>query len=178
MTSDVAAKRRIITVTGADRPGLVSAVSSILAAEGADIEDVSMTRLSGNFATILLARGGQEETMTSQLEQLARDRGLYIHVGPAVEELPDHAEANCFISAAGPNRVGIVAAISRILAAHEANITEMTTRLLSRTQVPIYLVRLEAVVGRDWDELACSLAEAAKELGIEIRFEALEDPSL
>ena len=59
---------------------------------------------------------------------------LYLLAAPAA--LPD-MEATHFISAAGPNRVGIVATLSRVLADHGANITEMSTRLLERTRVPV-----------------------------------------
>jgi glycine cleavage system transcriptional repressor len=171
-------ERRLITVTGADRPGLVAAVSGILAEEGADIEDVSMTRLSGNFATILLARGGDLQRLSTRLGDLGRERGLNISVGVAVED--DHVEAdpNFFIHAAGPNRVGIVAALSEVLARYHANITEMTTRLLSRTEVPIYLVRIDAAIPSNWDEVERDIREVGVRLGIEVRVEPIERTDL
>lgn len=165
--------RWIITVTGADRAGLVAAVSGILADEGADIEDVSMTRLSGNFATMLLARGGDLARLREKFAALAKEKNLLIHVEHAEEELREE-EANCFVSAIGPNRVGIVAAISSVLASHDVNIVEMTTKLLSRTAVPVYMVRIEAVAAGNWDALKTALQIAAKDLGIEVRLEALE----
>ena len=69
--------RRLLTITGTDRPGLIAAVSGVLAEQGADIEDISMTRLSGNFAMILVARGGNEPGSggaTQNTYQNPRDR--------------------------------------------------------------------------------------------------------
>lgn len=170
-------QRRLITVTGADRPGLIAAVSEVLAAAGADLEDVTMTRLEGNFATILVARGGHGEQLERELQRVAGELRLHAHVEPAVEHVEDE-EPDCYISAAGPNRVGIVASISRVLARHQANIIEMSTRLLEKTQVPVYLVRIEARSAGDTGALQAELTGLGKELGIEVRFEMLERTDL
>lgn len=170
--------RRIITVTGADRPGLVAAVSRVMAEEGIDIEDVSMTRLSGNFATMLLARGGEDSRLRQRLNEIAIQFGLNITMQPAVEH-GEEAEPDVFISASGPNRTGIVAAISQALATQQANILEMTTRLLDRTKVPVYLVRIEAIAGPSGvDALRHDLDQVAQDLQIEIRLETVEHQDL
>lgn len=169
--------RRLLTVTGFDRPGIIAAVSEVLAEEGADIEDVSMTRLAGNFAMMLVAKGGEEARLRQRLEEVARRLGLFIHLEPAAE-VREVEEANGFVFAAGPNRIGIVATLSRILANHGANITEMTTRLLERTAVPVYLVRMEATIPGDWEELSQELKAAGERLGIEVRLEPLERADL
>jgi len=64
--------RRLLTVTGPDRPGLIAAISGIMAAGNADLEDISMTRLSGNFAMIVVARGGEEQALRERLLERAR----------------------------------------------------------------------------------------------------------
>jgi glycine cleavage system transcriptional repressor len=169
--------RRLLTVTGPDRPGLIAAISGALAEEGADLEDVSMTRLEGNFAMILVARGGREESLQKRLEETARDLGLYVHLAPAVEG-PEEQEANGFVSAVGPNRVGIVAAIAKVLAQHQANILEMETQLLEKTEVPVYMIRIEARVPGDWQALERDLAFAGQTVGVEVRLEPIERADL
>jgi glycine cleavage system transcriptional repressor len=169
--------RRILTFTGPDGPGLIAAISCILAEQGADIEDVSMTRLSGNFALMMLERGGDEARIRPRLEEVARTFSLRCHIEPAVEEC-EHEEANGFISAIGPNRVGIVAAISRVLALCGANVIEMTTRLLEKTEVPVYMVRIETAVPGEWTQLEENLTKAGSELGIEVRLERIEHEDL
>jgi glycine cleavage system transcriptional repressor len=168
----------LLTVTGPDRPGIIAAISGVLAAEGVDIEDVSMTRLSGNFAMMLLARGGARESIRQRLEEAAASVGVKIHLeeSAAPEAVPE--EANVFVSAAGPNRVGIVAALSQLLAAQGANIHEMTTRLLHKTRVPVYLVRIEARFDGDWNALRDALTEAGRTMGVEVRLDPLERADL
>jgi glycine cleavage system transcriptional repressor len=178
MSTNQPQQRRIVTVTGADRPGLVAAVSRVLAEEGVDIEDVSMTRLSGNFSTMLLARGGEDSRLQQRLDEIAAQYGLSICMQAAVEH-GEEPQPDVYISAAGPNRTGIVAAISQALATHEANILEMTTRLLDRTRVPVYLVRIEALTGPGGVEaLREDLERTGRELQIEVRLEAVEHQDL
>lgn len=168
----------LITVTGTDGPGLVAAISEVIAGQGADIEDVTMTRLSGNFAAMLVARGGDHVRLAAELAECGRSHGLFVHVEPAIQERPVMDEANVYVNAAGPNKVGIVAALSRVLAAHCANITEMSTRLLSRTEVPTYLVRIEACAQNDLASLSNDLFQTGKQIGIDVRVEPLERTDL
>jgi predicted amino acid-binding ACT domain protein len=113
-----------------------------------------------------------------QLEEVGRRMGLFVHLEPSVEVRAED-EPNGFVFAAGPNRVGIVAALSKTLAEHGANITEMSTRLLERTEVPVYLVRIEATIPADrWEALERTLAVVGCGLGTEVRLESLERADL
>ncbi|MGB9691178.1 MAG: glycine cleavage system protein R, partial [Candidatus Sumerlaeaceae bacterium] len=153
--------RRLLTFTGVDRPGLIAAIARMLANLGADIEDVSMSRLSGNFALMLLARGGSPDELERETQKLGRELGLRCHIDEAVEE-SDSPEPNIFVSAVGPNRVGIVAAIAEVLARHGVNIVEMATQLIEKTEIPIYLVRLEGCADCDLVALEQDLVAAGK----------------
>ena len=55
----------------------------------------------------------------------------------------------------------------------------MSTRLLETTEVPVYLVRMEATIpGAAWDALARDLERVGAELGVEVRLEPLERSDL
>lgn len=170
-------KRFLLTFTGEDRPGLIAAIARALADLGADIEDVSMTRLSGNFALMLLARGAEKETLEETCRKLGNDLGLRCHVEDAVEET-HHPKPNLFVSSVGPNRVGIVAALAEVLARHNVNIVEMTTHLIESPEVPVYLVRLEGVADCDFVALEQDLTEAARSIGVDVRVEPIEGEEL
>jgi glycine cleavage system transcriptional repressor len=169
--------RYLLTFTGADRPGLIAAIARELANLGADIEDVSMTRLSGNFALMFLARGCDRAQLETHLSALADRLGLRCHIDDAVED-QDSVIPNLFVSAVGPNRVGIVATIAETLAAHGVNILEMTTHLMEKTDVPIYLVRLEGRGDCDVVALEEDLAAAAGKIGVDVRVERIESEEL
>ena len=176
-TEGAGTDRWLLTVTGPDRPGIIAAIAEVFAREGADLEDASMTRLSGNFAMILQASGGTEGGLRAGVERAAGDLGMFVHLERAPRAVDDE-QPNYFVSAAGPNRVGIVSTLSGILARHGVNITEMSTRLLGRTKVPVYLVRIECGCAGGWDAVAAELERAGEELGVEVRAEALESTDM
>src|SRR3989338_4462876 len=61
-----------ITVTGKDRPGIISALSETLYRAGGNLEDASMTILEGEFAMIFLAQLRTESFFTDLSHRLAR----------------------------------------------------------------------------------------------------------
>jgi glycine cleavage system transcriptional repressor len=69
------------------------------------------------------------------------------------------------VSLHGADRLGIVAAVTRVLARAGGNITDLTTRLVGPLYVLVAEVDLpEAVV----DRVTGELAETATELGVEV----------
>lgn len=170
-------KRHIITVTGPDKPGLVSGITSKLAEENISLEDVSMTRLSGNFAMIILIHGDLSAGLIHSLQDTAKSLGLVINFDTAVENNGDDVP-NYYISVSGINRVGILHQISTILAEHKINILELTTRLLESTEVPVYIVRIEAhVPGDQIEELKFSMNNLSNESGLDVSLQEINSES-
>lgn len=165
----------LITVSGPDRPGIIATITGVLANYKADIEDVSMTRLSGNFAMMMAVRSADGGIDAVHDPLVAAGAAVGVHVSfEVIDELVSDEDANVFISAIGPNRVGIVSQLSALLMKHNANINEMTTRLLHRTATPVYVVRIEAAYDGDFENLKSDLGAVGQELGIETRLELLE----
>lgn len=164
----------LITVTGPDCPGIIAGITSVLAANGADIEDVSMTRLCGNFAMMLVAKSSKNWIrLKDDLCLAGRDKGVRVSVDE-IAKFVHIEESNIYVSGIGPNRVGIVSSISAVLAEHGANINEMTTRLLLGTSGEIYVIRVEATYAGNMDSLKAALDGMGQSLGIETRLELLE----
>jgi glycine cleavage system transcriptional repressor len=78
-----------VSVHGADRPGIVHRVTALLAGHGANVVDLSTRRLgSGEQAAyvmllaVTLAPRTDEQALAGELEALAGDLGVDIHVRP------------------------------------------------------------------------------------------------
>ncbi|MEV0896717.1 ACT domain-containing protein [Actinoplanes sp. NPDC049802] len=154
-----------ITVIGPDRTGIVADVSEALAAVGANLTDSTMTRLRGHFAMTLICTGPTESEATRALEPVATG-GLLATVR-RVEPEADSAAAGepYLVSVHGADRLGIVAAVTRVVAAAGGNITDLTTRLTGPLYVLVAEVDVPAGAG---DELAERLAVAAAELDVDV----------
>mgnify|MGYP003340982704 CR=1 FL=1 len=94
-----------------------------------------------------------------------------------VMELDDSSAAggqgeSFVLSVHGADQVGIVAAMTRVLADHGANITDLTTRLAGG----LYLLVAEAQVPAsvDGEALAAAVEAKATELGVEARWRAAD----
>ncbi|MDI9591011.1 MAG: ACT domain-containing protein [Acidobacteriota bacterium] len=81
-TTDAPNDRAIITVLGSDRPGIVAAVATSLAAHDINILDISQTILQGIFTMTMLvdmsASGTDLACVQGQLAALSGELGVQI----------------------------------------------------------------------------------------------------
>ena len=140
-----------ITVIGHDRPGIIAETAARLADLGLNIEDTTMTKLSGHFAMMLLCSGAKSDAeISDRLAPLAADGTLAITVRAVVDE-PDVAIASTpwVLSVHGGDRPGIVASVVAEVASVGGNITDLTTRLAGDLYVLIAEVELPATADPD-----------------------------
>lgn len=160
----------VVSAVGADRPGIVAAVSAVLYDHGANIEDTSMSILRGNFAmTLVVATAGDAAELAAALGKVADDLGLLLAVraiGDDVETRP--AAAPYVVSVYGADRAGIVARITALLARNGVNVTDLTTRLQGTpgNETYVMLIEVDVPAGVAEEDLARELAAAADELGV------------
>jgi ACT domain-containing protein len=76
--------KAIVTVIGQDRPGIIAKVSTALAENKVNIEDISQTLMQGNFTMIMLC-DMQNATLSlkdlkDNLVKVGEEIGVSIHV--------------------------------------------------------------------------------------------------
>jgi glycine cleavage system regulatory protein len=119
----------VLTAIGADRPGLVSALSDTIAAGGGNWLDARMANLAGQFAGIALVEVASEraDALVADLRKL-ETQGLRLTVekGPAdCQAAPGSRTLKLELLA--HDRPGIVRDISRVLAALQISIADFET---------------------------------------------------
>lgn len=76
--------RAIVTVIGKDKPGIIAKVSTALAENSVNIEDISQTIVQGNFTMIMLCDLSNAKItlkeLKSKLVSLGEQTGVSIHV--------------------------------------------------------------------------------------------------
>lgn len=159
-----------ITVIGQDRPGIVADVAEVLARLGANLTDSTMTRLRGHFAMTLVCSGPASTVeVEAALTPLTEDGQLLASVR---EVRPDGANLPggdpYLLTVHGADRLGIVAAVTRVVAAAGGNVTDLTTRLAG----PLYVLVAEVDLPTGTaDALSARLAEVAAglDVGVSLR---------
>ena len=119
----------VMTVIGADRPGLVQLVAACVADHGGNWLESRMCHLGGQFAGILrvevpAARASELTTALGKLEK----GGLreIIHQEAAVDA-PAAAGAVATLEVVGHDRPGILRSVTAVLAAHRVNVEELAS---------------------------------------------------
>ena len=76
--------KAIVTVIGKDKPGIIAKVSSALAQNQVNIEDISQTLMQNNFTMLMLCDLSSASVSLSELQkqlvELGKDTGVSIHV--------------------------------------------------------------------------------------------------
>jgi len=124
-------KKVLVSVLGYDRPGIIAAITRILFDLDCNIENVSQTLLQSQFAGIFIAAPPPDlniDTLRRNLEQGMAAMGLQVHLMPFTPEPAcfDTVKSQPFvITTQGPDRKGLVAGITEVLARHGINVTHL-----------------------------------------------------
>jgi glycine cleavage system transcriptional repressor len=167
--------RFAVSVFGRDRPGIVAAVSRVLADAGCNLEDTSMTILRGHFAMMLVVTGPADPGaagLEAGLNPVAARLDLQVGVRAVTDDIPAAPAGGARYAAAvyGADRPGLVARVAEALAAHQVNIVDLQTRVVGEPD-PVYAMHFELEVpeGRA-AQVEAGLRAAAAELGVEASF--------
>jgi len=122
----------VMTIIGADRPGLVQLVASRLADHGGNWLESRMGHLGGQFAGIVRAEVATEKAddLVKALHALEVD-GLRVIVHTESEVAPVAGGLAATLSVVGQDRPGILRAVSAVLTAHTVNVEELESERVS-----------------------------------------------
>jgi glycine cleavage system transcriptional repressor len=125
----------IISVTAADRVGIVYSVTGALLDLGGNVLELSQTVMRGYFTIILEAEFASPPTREQIVESI-HERGRRFDLQVQVTEIKNHhqpvqvpAGERFILTVLGDDSPGIVHGIAGSLAAHGANIVDLHARL-------------------------------------------------
>ncbi len=162
-----------VSAVGADRPGIVAAVTGAFLEHGCNLEDTSMTILRGHFAMMLVVaapEGLEQAALESALAGPAGDFELVVAVRLIDDSVPSSPEGDAWtVSVYGADRPGIVHRVASLLADQRVNIVDLSTRVIGDADRPVYAMILEVTLpaGTDASDVQRHLSELASDLGVE-----------
>lgn len=130
----------VMTVIGADRPGLVQMVAARVADHGGNWLESRMCRLGGQFAGILRVEvdAGRRDELVGALRTLEVDGlGVIIHAEggaglPPAGTAPAAAGGSlATLELVGHDRPGILRSVSGVFAQHGVNVEELSSERVS-----------------------------------------------
>jgi glycine cleavage system transcriptional repressor len=169
-------KKIIITVIGPDKPGIIASVSDLLFSKDCNVENISQTILQSQFAAICVVSIPEtlplEDLELSLNDELGK-RDLLVHIKALQEEGPvtGQPETEPFIiSTFGPDRKGLVASISRIIAGEDVNISNLKAVFEGGDNPDrnIMIFEVDVPVATDLQRLTDTLKNKATELALDL----------
>ena len=137
----------ILTLMGADRPGLVGALAERVAAHGGNWEEGRMAHLGGQFVGLLrVTVPGEKRAALEEALRLLGDQGLSVHSLHEAPAAPTPGPLRVHLEVTGQDREGIVRDISTVLSARGVNVEELETRCESAAMTGETLFRARAVL--------------------------------
>ncbi len=165
----------ILTVAGADRPGLVAAVADVVDAHGGNWENSSLAELAGTFAGVIevsvpTERAGDLETA---LRGLQGQGLLTLSVLTGTRGVAEEDEDRLLVmQVLGNDRPGIVREVSAVLNAHALSIEELTTETRDAAMAGGRLFEASVIAKVpttvDLDALRADLERLATEIQVDI----------
>jgi glycine cleavage system transcriptional repressor len=162
-----------VSAVGADRPGIVAAVTGVILEHGCNLEDTSMTILRGHFAMMLVVAapdGLEQAALESALAGPASEFELVVAVRAIDDDVPSSPEGESWtVSVYGADHPGIVHRVASLLADGGVNIVDLSTRIIGDPDRPVYAMILEVTLPRAADAKVVQkrLADLATDLGVE-----------
>ena len=171
MTSRASHAQYVLNVLGQDRPGIVATFSRAVADAGCNIGDSSMRMLRDSFAMVALVTvpPGAEGAFRTALVGITAMQGLRIHMEPYPEDDDGLRRTvtgdGLALRVEGPDRPGIVAAVTELVAAESINITELSTRVADGAP-PVFAAAMDLVApaSADVPALRARLAALGREI--------------
>lgn len=160
-----------VTAVGRDHPGIVAAVTRVLYEQGCNLDDSSMSILSGQFTMIMVLEAPDSlgpDQLEEALESAAEQEGIAVTVNEVIPAASAPAAHPYVVSVHGADHPGIVYRITSELAAQGVNITNLVSKVMGEQ---IYTVVLDIDVPESLDPARLSerLHGAAQQEGVELR---------
>lgn len=167
-----------IAAIGEDRPGIVAALTSALNDIDASMEDSSMTILGGHFAMLLLvAFDGDSQALESSLASVAKECELMLEVRKTSHHESGEARKDLVVAAYGPDKPGLVAKLSQVLAESGANISDFGSRLGESGLFAMWF-NVDVADAIDAGDLEAALRGAGGEVALEVSVHAADAEAL
>lgn len=169
-------KKVVISILGQDRPGIIARVTKVLFEQGCNVENVSQTILQSEFSGIFIVSIPDPlaiDALYSRLIDQTEDLGLHVYIKdlkPLESSSGEVAGDPFVITTLGPDRKGLVAAITAIIATHGVNVTNLQAVFKGGDDPTKNIMIYEVCIPASTDRAALTeqLTQKATELGLDI----------
>jgi len=162
-----------LSAIGKDQTGIVSSISKVLFELGCNIENSTMTLLSGQFAMILLI-AYPKNLAVSKIKTKLKSALNKLRLFSSINEIDDNTKhiknyGDYVISVYGADKPGIVYNISKYLSDNKVNVTDVQTTVVGSKE-KFYIMLLEIQLPNKFkiENLKSAMNDLSKKLTVDI----------
>ena len=169
----------VMTIIGADRPGLVQLIATRVADHGGNWLESRMCHLGGQFAGILRAEvpAARVDELVKALQTL-ESAGLNVTIHTESGAAPSAIGSVAALELVGQDRPGILRLVAGVLAAHGVNVEELASERVSAPMGGGTLFKARAIVlvppGTSLGALRGDLERIASDLMVDLNLRPAE----
>lgn len=172
----------VLTAVGADRPGLVDAVSKFILDNGCNIDDSRMAVLGGEFAMLILIDGAAQaiDKVLNGTSVISQSSGLHVqcHRTRSPGESAHSGTIPYRLEAYSMDHPGIVHRLASYLAERKINIRALDTRLTHAPVTGLPLFSLHAIVDVPSQENVMELRQSLEKIGAQQNIDVVIKPDV
>jgi glycine cleavage system regulatory protein len=163
----------VLTIIADDKPGLVGKLSQVIADNGGNWMESSMSQLAGKFAGILRVNvpDAEADKLIAELNKLGGTLKLVIE--KVAYHPSDVAARTLKLHVVGNDRPGIIRDVSQILSRHSVNVEDLETECAPAPMSGDMLFKASALLritnATDIDVLQSELEDLADDLIVDVK---------
>ena len=169
----------LISVLGHDQPGIIAAISEAILLKQGNVENVSQTLLQSVFGALIIVTVPENispENLKEELLEKTKALALFIHVDKYTDKTQTsqtELTQPYIVTVLGADQKGLVFEVSKLLAKHRVNITNMQALFKGGDEPSDNLMIFEVDVPKStvMSELRTALEKTSKSLALEINIQ-------
>jgi glycine cleavage system transcriptional repressor len=174
-------KKIVLFVLGPDGPGIIASISKVLFGQGCNLEDVTQTILQNEFICIFIISvpdSADENDLLDALRTKLEPLGLFAYLKSMAPNEPSQQQSgeSFVITTVGPDRPGLIAGMTDVIARHHVNITNLKAVSRVERKPPEYVTIYEVDIppSTDFTGFRAALQSRALELGLDVNLQHRE----
>lgn len=168
----------VISAIGADRPGIVNALSMTILDNACNIVDSRMTVLGGEFAIIIMVSGSWDKVakLESCLPALEKNLGLTIISNRTEAKKITARMVPYLVEVVSMDHEGIVYNVAEFFSSRDINIEDLTTSSYSAAHTGTQMFNMNMIISIPADVAIGELREQFTEFSDGLNLDAIMEP--
>lgn len=164
----------MLTLVGADKPGIVAKITKALYEVDCNLGEASMNCLGNSFTIMVMVNSDKSASEIEQaIKPICASLELHYHLDAIEGKLHNHRNPDTIVTVSGADHAGIVAKVTSALFESGLNIIDLNSEVAGTEAKPIYIMQIEGQALNGIEPIEAAIA-SFKDQNIDVRVESID----